>query len=108
MTSRRDVVVGVCPVIVTVALIARITLPAVGYGCVFVVDAAGITTPLVVSPATRFAVNAPCGEVPVVFSEPAEAPLTVRCALPLARPVTVCVLVSLITLLLLSRRVAVP
>jgi len=69
---------------------------------------AGMTTFLIVSPATRLAVNAPCGDFPVVFSLPADAPLTVRWALPLASPVTVCVLVSLTTLVLLSRRVAVP
>jgi hypothetical protein len=34
-------------------------------------------------------VNAPWSDVPVVDSEPADAPLMVRCVLPLASPVTV-------------------
>src|SRR6266550_5951727 len=67
-----------------------------------------MTTPLIVSPATRFAVNAPCEDVPVVFSVPADVPFTVRCVLSFARPVTVWLLDSFTTLLLLSRRVAVP
>ena len=68
----------------------------------------GITTFLTVSPVTRFAVNAPCIVVPVVVSDPADTPFTVRCVLPFARPVIVCELDSSTTLLLLSRRVAVP
>ena len=57
-----------------------------------VVDAeTGITTAFTVSPVTRFAVNAPCVDVPVVVSVPADVPFTVRCVLPLASPVTVCV-----------------
>jgi hypothetical protein len=63
---------------------------------------------LIVSPAARFAVNAPCRDVPVVVSVPVDVPFTVRCALPFARPVTVCVLASFTSLLLLSRRVTVP
>lgn len=108
MTSRRDDVVGDCPEIVTVALMARMTVPAVGYVLVVVLVGTGMTTPVTVSPATRFALNAPCDDVPVVFSVPADAPFTVRCVLPFARPVTVRVLDSLTTLLLLSRRVTVP
>jgi hypothetical protein len=93
----------------TVADIARITVPAVGYeGPVLVLVGAGMTTPFTVSPVTRVAVNAPCIDVPVVVSVPADAALTVRCALPFARPVTVCVLDSFTVLLLLSRRVDVP
>jgi hypothetical protein len=88
MTSRRDDVAGDCPEIVTVALIARMTVPAVGYGGVVLVGA-GMTTPLIVSPVTRIAVKAPCRDVPVVFSVPDDAPFTVRCALPFASPVTV-------------------
>ena len=65
-------------------------------------------TALTVSPVTRFAVKVPCADVPVVDSVPADAPFTVRCVLPLARPVTVSVLDSFTVLLLLSRRVAVP
>jgi hypothetical protein len=96
-------------VIVTVADIARMTVPAVGYvGPVVVDDGTGMTTPFTVSPATRFAVNAPCLDVPVVASVPADAPFTVRCVLPFASPVTVCVLDWLTVLLLLSRLVAVP
>ena len=60
------------------------------------------------SPAVRFAVNAPSGDLPFVVSDPADEPLNVRRVLPLASPVTVCVLVSSTTLVLLSRRVAVP
>jgi hypothetical protein len=71
-------------------------------------DEDGITTFWTVSPATRFDVNAPWSELPVVDSEPADAPLIVRWVLPLASPVTVCALVSSTTLMLLSRRVAVP
>src|SRR4051794_26572734 len=107
MTSRREDVVADWPVIVTVALIARMTVPAVGYGRGDAVVALGITIPRSVSPVPRFALNAPCDDVPVGASAPAEAPFPERCALPLARPVTVCVLDSLTTLLLLSRRVAV-
>ena len=59
MTSRRVDVVADCPVIVTVADIARMTVPAVGYGWGFAVVATGTTTAFTVSPATRFAVNAP-------------------------------------------------
>jgi hypothetical protein len=51
-----------------------------------------MTTALTVSPVTRVAVNAPWLDVPVVVSVPADAPFTVRCVLPLANPVTVCVL----------------
>ena len=68
----------------------------------------GIMTFLTVSPVTRFAVNAPWLDVPVVVSNPADAPFTVRCVLPFASPVIVCELDSSTTLLLLSRRVAVP
>ena len=93
---------------VTVADIARITVPEVGYEGPVPLDETGMTTAFTVSPVTRFAVNAPCVDVPVVVSVPADAPFTVRCVLPLARPVTVCVLDWLTTLLLLSRRVAVP
>jgi hypothetical protein len=89
MTSRRDDVVGDWPEIVTVALMARMTVPAVGYVCVVVLVGAGMTTPLVVSPATRLAVNAPCDDVPLVLSVPDDAPFTVRCVLPLASPVIV-------------------
>jgi len=53
MTSRRDTVVGVCPVYVRLACIARITVPAVGYVVPLVTT--GITRPVVVSPATRVA-----------------------------------------------------
>jgi len=84
---------------VTVADIARITVPAVGYeGPVLELVGAGITTALIVSPVTRFAVNAPWLDVPVVVSVPADVPFTVRCVLPLANPVTVCVLDSFTTL----------
>jgi len=88
MTSRRVDVVAACPVIVTVADIARVTVPAVGYGRGFAVVATGTTTAFTVSPATRFAVNAPWLDVPVVVSVPAELLFTVRCVLPAARPVT--------------------
>jgi hypothetical protein len=61
---------------------------------------------MIVSPAVRFAVNAPSRDVPVVVSVLAEAPFTVRFAV--SKPAIVCELEALITLLLLSRRVAVP
>src|SRR5512146_2934285 len=108
ITSRREDVVGEPPDSVTVTLIARITVPAVGYGNVVVLAGTGITTLLTVSPATRLAVNAPCGDLPVVFSVPADAPSIVRLVLPLARPEMVSLLDSLTTLVLLSRRVTVP
>jgi hypothetical protein len=44
----------------------------------------------------------------VVVSVPADAPFTVRCVLPFARPAIVWELDSSTTLLLLSRRVDVP
>src|SRR5947209_2119999 len=94
---------------VTVADIPRITVPAVGYvGPVVELEGAAMTTALMVSPVTRFAVNAPWLDVPVVASAPADTAFTVRCALPFARPVMVCMLDSFTTLLLLSRLVAVP
>src|SRR5215213_11056454 len=88
-TSRRDDVVGAWPVIVTVAVIERVIEPAVGYGRVLVLVGTGMTTALIVSPATRLAVKAPFSDVPVVVSVPADVPFTVRCALPFAKPVTV-------------------
>jgi hypothetical protein len=42
-----------------------------------------------VSPAVRVAVNAVSSSVPFVVSLPADAPFTVLCVLPVARPVTV-------------------
>ena len=74
---------------VTVAFMTRMTEPAVGYGRGVAVLGAGMTIPLTVSPATRFAVNAPCVDVPVVVSVPADAPFTVRCTAPAANPVMV-------------------
>ena len=72
---------------------ARITVPAVGY--VGPLDDVGMGTisPVVVSPAVRVAVNSPRLEVPFVDSVDDEAPFTVRCVLPLARPLTVRLLV---------------
>jgi len=64
---------------VTVADIARITVPEVGYEGPVPLDETGMTTAFTVSPVTRFAVNAPCVDVPVVVSVPADAPFTVRC-----------------------------
>jgi hypothetical protein len=107
-TSRREDDVGDCPVMVTVAAIARMTVPAVGYGCSFVVVAAGMTTAVTVSPVVRFAVNAPSFDLPVLDSVAADVPLTVRFVLPGARPATVWLLVSFTVLVLLSRRVVVP
>ena len=52
-------------------------------------DATGITSPVVVSPTVREALKLPRDEVPVVDSVPAVAPSTVRCVLPCASPVTV-------------------
>src|SRR4051812_6747629 len=90
MTSRRVDVAGDCPLIVTVADIARMTVPAVGYvGPVLVLVGTGMTTAFTVSPVTRIAVNAPCDDVPVVVSVPFDAPFTVRCVLPFASPVIV-------------------
>src|SRR5689334_18250144 len=108
MTSRRVDVVGVCPVIVTLADIERMIWPAVGYGRVLTVVARGITTAFTVSPDVRFAVNAPCIDVPVVVSDPADVLLTVRCELVAARPVTTWLLDDAIVFLLESRRVVVP
>jgi hypothetical protein len=85
----RDEIVGDCPLIVTVADIARMTVPAVGYVCPLVAVWTGMTTPVTVSPAERLAVNAPCIDLPVVDSVAADVPLTVRFVLPGARPVTV-------------------
>ena len=84
--------------IVTVADIARMTVPAVGYAGPVVDEETGMTTAFTVSPVTRFAVNAPCVDVPVVVSVPADAPFTVRCVLPFASPVTACALDWLTTL----------
>src|SRR5262245_62015809 len=47
-------------------------------------------------------------DVPLVFSEPADTPSSFRCVLPFARPVTVWLLDSLMSLFTLSRRVTVP
>src|SRR6187455_686527 len=74
----------------------RIVVPAVGYGRVVVLVATGITRPVVVSPTVRLAVKLPRVDVPVVDSVPADAPLTVRCVLPCASPVTVRLLELLI------------
>ena len=73
-----------------------------------VVVARGITTAFTVSPDVRFAVNAPCEDVPVVVSVPVDVLFTVRCVLVGARPVTTWLLDDAIVLLLLSRRVIVP
>jgi hypothetical protein len=89
MTSRLLDVAGDCPLIVIVADIARMTVPDVGYEGPLLLVSAGMTTAFTVSPVDRAAVKAPRAEVPVVVSVPADAPFTVRCVLPLARPVTV-------------------
>src|SRR5205823_2898758 len=75
-TSRRVVVCGVLPVNVTVADIARISVPAVGYGCGVAVVGVGITSAFVVSPVTRVDVNAPAELWPVVDSLPDAVALT--------------------------------
>ncbi len=67
-----------------------------------------MTTAFTVSPDVRFAVNAPCLDVPVVVSVPADVLFTVRCELVDARPVTTWLLDDAIVLVLLSRRVLVP
>ena len=60
-------------------------VPAVGYGArLRAAVPRGITTPLIVSPAKRLAVNAPIEEVPVVFSVPADAPWILSCVFPFA------------------------
>jgi hypothetical protein len=88
----------------TVAVIDRTMVPAVGYGCRFASLLTGTTRPVVVSPATRVAVNVPWLEVPVVDSRPDEAPFTVRAVLPAANPLTVWLLVSFTVLALVSTR----
>ena len=60
------------------------------------------------SPAVRFAVNAPSCDVPVADSVPADALFMVRPVLPGAKPDTVWLLDMSIVLELLSRRVDVP
>ena len=49
----------------------------------------GIVSPVVVSPIVRATANVPELSRPLVLSEPADVPVTVRRVLPLARPVTV-------------------
>ena len=56
------------PVMVYVACIDRMTVPAVGY--VGLPDSSGIIKPDVVSPTRRVAVNAPSEFLPVVDSWP--------------------------------------
>ena len=68
----------------------------------------GTVKPVVVSPLMRSEVNAPLSDLPVVLSEPADFPLTVRSVLLEARPVTVRSLDAEITDVALSRRVRVP
>ena len=57
ITSHRVDVAGDCPLIVTVADIARITVPAVGYEGPVPEFETGMTTAFTVSPVTRDAVN---------------------------------------------------
>ena len=89
MVSLRDEDTAAWPVICTVVEMERVIEPAVGNGNQFVAVGNGITTPFTSSLATRFDVNAPCFDVPVVFSVLDDVLFTVRDVLPLARPLTV-------------------
>ena len=89
IVSLRDEDVADCPVICTVLDIERVMLPPVGYGNRFADVGTGITTSFTASLAVRFAVNAPCCDVPVVFSVLDDVLFTVRDVFPFARPVTV-------------------
>src|SRR5690348_2301796 len=86
--SRRSTEADWVPY-VTVTFMWRITVPALGYVGPVVADGIGITRPEVVSPAVRVAVKSAVLVLPVVLSEPADMPSTVRCVLPVARPPTV-------------------